>query len=132
MSDPTATIDAEYGSDFTGNQKINFTEFEMRDKPYGFWLCLKFANDSGDRASVSHNIFTSDITEGRKTGNQITMRGLGELFRAFGLSDADMPDKTPAAIKLALEAYAGNVAVMGTIGKDDNGYNTITKFTKAN
>ena len=60
------------------------------------------------------------------------MRSLGELFRAFGLSEVDMPDKTPAAIKSVLEAYVGNVSVIGFIGKDEDGkYNTISAFSKA-
>ncbi len=131
MADLNATIDAEYGTDFTGNQKINFTGYDMRDKENGVWLLLQFANDVGERASVSLNIFIGDVPDGHKKATQISMRKLGELFRAFGLSEADMPGKTPADIKTALEAYVGNVAVMGAIIKDDRGYNTVSKFSKA-
>jgi len=125
-------IDAGWGVDFTGPQTVKFTEFEMREKPNGAWFVLKFTHESGKRASVSGNLFTSDLTDGRSTANRITMEMLGNVFRAFGLNEADMPAKNPAAIKKALEAYVENVSVIGTIGKDSDGkYDTIKKFAKA-
>jgi len=133
MSEMETDIDASWGVDFTGDQTVKFMELDFREKPYGAWMCLKFAHESGKRASVSGNLFTAaNPADNLKTANRITMEMLGEVFRAFGLNEADMPAKNPAAIKKALEAYVENVSVIGTIGKDSDGkYDTIKKFAKA-
>jgi hypothetical protein len=128
MSDMETVVDAPWPVDFTGKQPVSFTEFEVRDKPNGAWILLKFSGDGGDQASVSLNLFTSDITDGRKKANAISMRTLAGFFRAIGLSDADFPAASPAAIKTCLQAYVGEVRLQGKVGKDDKGYNTITQF----
>ena len=129
MSDQNTVVDAPWPQDFTGKQNLSFSEFEVRDKEYGAWIILKFTGAGGDQASLSMNLFTNGITPGRKTGNQITMRTLAGFFRAIGLSDADFPAASPAAIKKCLEAYVGEVQVGGKIGKDSDGrYNEVKEF----
>ena len=123
-------IEQEWPKDFTGWQPVTFTKKTVKRKLIGAWLCLNFTGVNGESASWDGNLFTSELTDGRKIANRITMGALADFFRACGLDDANMPEKSIDGIDKALTAFENEVTVSGRIGKDEKGYNRVNQFKK--
>ena len=136
--DPETLSDREAATPavFEGEQTIFFSDFDLREKPNGFWVLLQFSSESSERASWSGNFFYDPIdTDGRKKAHNIAWRGLREFFKALGMTDGDLPKVGPKEIAKVLNKHLdvklAPARVKATIGSDEKGYAVASKFKAA-
>jgi hypothetical protein len=136
--DPETLSDSEVQvpPPFEGDQTVGFDDFDLREKPTGFWVLLNFSGENGDKASWSGNFHTAPDTAGRKQNHAISCRGLREFFKAVGMTDGDLPKFSPKEVAKALTKYlnfAGNpVRVKAFVGLDKDGkYMNASRFRAA-
>lgn len=110
---------------FEGEQVLGFDDYEVKLKDYGFWVLLKFSNESGEKASWSGNLYKAPDTPGRKKAHAIAWRGLREFFKSTGMNDGDLPAASAKGIATALDKLVtvnGNpTRVRATVKPDDTG-----------
>ena len=143
MTDPETLSDdaVEVPPPFEGEQVLNFDDFDVKEKDYGFWVFMTFHGDNGEKASWSGNFYTdasradAEKGKGRTQSHAIAWRGLKEFFKATGMTDGDLPKSSPRGIATALGKMV-NVngdcqRVRATLGVDNKGYTTAGRFKAA-
>ena len=138
MKDPETLSDEgmDVPEQFTGEQVVTFTDFDIKEKPTGFWLLLDFRGPNNERASWNGNFHKAPDTDGRKQNHAISWRGLSEFLRAVGFADGDIPKQISA--KFVATTLNGLISVNGNdqrvkalIGTDEKGYTVASRFKAA-
>lgn len=134
--DPSNLPDEAYDvpPPFEGEQVLNFDDFDIRPKEYGFWVNLQFSGPGGERASWSGNLYRAPDTAGRQKAHNIAWRGLREFFKATGMTEGDLPKASAKEIATALGKLVtvdGNpVRVRATV-EPDGAYMNAGRFKAA-
>ena len=152
MKDPSQLSDDNFDvpAPFEGEQVLNFVDYDIKEKPNGFWLLLDLRSSNGDRASWSGNFFNRAATStdglhkdseayknasGRAQAHSISWGGLSKFFKAAGYGDGDLPAPNARAIVTALNKLVSvngdELKVRATVMPDDKGYMAARSFKTA-
>jgi hypothetical protein len=120
---------------FEGEQTLEFVDYDIKPKEYGFWVRLDFHGPNGERASYSGNFYTAPDTDGRKKAHQIAWGGLRSFYRSVGIPESEIPKASPrdiaAALNRLVSADGNNIKVKALVAADDRGYMNASRFKAA-